>query len=507
MIFRLLQVSPRYGSKWYNFRSLSTHIQPKNDLSPTIFALSTKLGKSAIAVIRISGPQSQYIYHQLTKSTNPPKNRFASVRKLYSSSTTTQLLDEALTIYLPGPKTYTGQDLLELHLHGGIAIIRSVLEAIKQLHDPNNGVIIRQAEPGEFSRQAFLNGRFDLTELEGISEMINAETESQRIATLASMTGKTKGEFLKWRQDILNNIANLTTIIDFGEDQDLEETLHLLDDVGQHIMIVETEIKQYLEKVKSSEVLLRGIQLALLGPPNAGKSSILNILANKEAAIVSEIAGTTRDVIDIPLEIGGYKVVLGDTAGIRSINLADQIEQEGIKRAKAKSLNCEFVVVVIDPIAHSDLSELKDHLHLLLQANKSMLIVLNKEDLYPGIKHRLIEEYSEKLDVPTNLFRVVSCSTGSGISELRNSLIHEFKVITQSETSDPIIVSSRIQDLLENDVLYGFQQFYHWKDQDDVVLAAESLRQSVEGIGKITGQAIGIEEILGVVFSNFCIGK
>lgn len=506
MLSRILGSTALCRPIWYIHRHLLTHILPKNDLLPTIFALSTKLGKSAIAVVRISGPQSQYIYHQLTRTKAPPKNRFASVRKLYAPSTT-QLLDEALTVFLPGPKTYTGQDLLELHLHGGIAIIRSVLDSIRTLHDPDNGVIIRQAERGEFSRQAFINGRFDLTELEGISEMINAETESQRIATLASMTGKTKCEFSKWRQDILNNIANLTTIIDFGEDQDIDETQYLFEDVAASIKQIDSEIRQYLTKVRSSEVLLRGIQLTLLGPPNAGKSSILNTLANKEAAIVSEIAGTTRDVIDIPLEIGGYKVILGDTAGIRLLHMADQIEQEGIKRAKAKSLDCEFAVVVIDPMAKSDLSELKDHLKVLKQANKSMLVVLNKEDLFPGHKQQMIAEFAEKLEVPASMFRVVSCSSGTGISQLRDSLIHEFKVITQSETSDPVIVSSRIQDLLENDVLYGFKEFYRWKEQDDVVLATDSLRQSVEGIGKITGQAIGIEEILGVIFSNFCIGK
>ncbi|EGW33632.1 uncharacterized protein SPAPADRAFT_71440 [Spathaspora passalidarum NRRL Y-27907] len=477
----------------------------EKSLSPTIYALSTKFGKSAIAVVRVSGPQSAYIYNKLTHSPHPPKNKTASLRRLYSSDKA--LLDEALTLYLPSPRTYTGQDILELHLHGGIAIIRSVLDAIKQLHDPHNGIYIRQAERGEFSKQGFLNGRFDLTELEGISDMIDAETESQRVATLASITGKTKNEFAKWREDILKNIAMLTTLIDFGEDHDIEETNQLFDDVEADIIQVEQEINEYLNKVRSSSILLRGIQLALLGPPNAGKSSILNILANKEAAIVSEIAGTTRDVLDIPLEIGGYKVVLGDTAGIRALNAADKIEQEGIKRAKAKSLNCDFVVVVIDPLQDMDMDDMRSHLQLLLQNNKPMLVVLNKEDLYPGESERLINEYSKKFNISPDVFRCVSCETGAGISKLRDTLIHQFKHLSDSETSDPIIVSSRIQDLLENDVLFGFNEFYRWKQEDDVVLASESLRQSVEGIGKITGQAIGVEEILGVVFSKFCIGK
>lgn len=191
---------------------------------------------------------------------------------------------------------------MELHLHGGVAIIKSVLQSIKKLHDPNNGVIIRQADRGEFSKQAFYNGRLDLTELEGINDMINAETELQRLASLASLSGQTKIEFMKWRNEIINQMANLTMIIDFGEDHDIEETDRMIRDVKENIAKIELEIKAYLSKVKSLQILLNGIQLALLGPPNAGKSSILNILANKDAAIVSEIAGTTRDILDIPLE-------------------------------------------------------------------------------------------------------------------------------------------------------------------------------------------------------------
>lgn len=489
-------------------RSLSTD----NPLKPTVFALSTKFGKSAIAVVRISGPQSKYIYHKLTNSTKPPKNRIASVRKLYSpephSNKKSVFLDEALTLFLPGPKTYTGEDLLELHLHGGVAIIKSVLQSIKKLHDPNNGVIIRQADRGEFSKQAFYNGRLDLTELEGINDMINAETELQRLASLASLSGQTKIEFMKWRNEIINQMANLTMIIDFGEDHDIEETDRMIRDVKENIAKIELEIKAYLSKVKSLQILLNGIQLALLGPPNAGKSSILNILANKDAAIVSEIAGTTRDILDIPLEIGGYKVVVGDTAGIRSFEEADSIEQEGIKRAKQRSMLADFVIVVLDPMSvEKEPLELKEHLKTLVKANKQMLIVLNKQDLFASRSEEMISNYSRLLYLPKNYFHVVSCSTGSGIDNLQKLLIEKFKDLSQSETSNPIIVSSRVQDILENDILFGFKEFYHWADAEDVLVATDCLRQSVDGIGKITGQSIDLEEILDVVFSSFCIGK
>ena len=254
--------------------------------------------------------------------------------------------------------------------------------------------------------------------------------------------------------------------------------------------------------------MLNGIQLALLGPPNAGKSSILNILANKDAAIVSEIAGTTRDILDIPLEIGGYKVVVGDTAGIRSFEEADSIEQEGIKRAKQRSMLADLVIVVLDPMSvEKEPLELKEHLKTLVKANKQMLIVLNKQDLFASRSEEMISNYSRLLDLPKNYFHVVSCSTGSGIDNLQKLLIEKFKDLSQSETSNPIIVSSRVQDILENDILFGFKEFYHWADAEDVLVATDCLRQSVDGIGKITGQSIDLEEILDVVFSSFCIGK
>lgn len=480
------------------------------DYKPTIYALSTKLARSAIGVIRVSGSQSQYIYNRLTKTSRPPKLKTPSVRKLYSQEGV--LLDEALTLYFKSPKTYTGEDILELHLHGGTAIIQSVLNAIKKLHNPSKGINIRYAENGEFSRRAFINGRFDLTEIEGIREMIDAETESQRVAALSSLTGDTKKLFSEWREQIVKNVALLTTVIDFGEDHDIEEVAQLFDEVERNMDTLVSEINTFLLKVLSSEVLMKGIKLILLGPPNAGKSSLLNYLANKEAAIVSDIAGTTRDVIDVPLDINGYKVIIGDTAGIRTTANADKIEIEGIKRAKLKSLGGDLVLVVL-PLEHNtyvDYTDLVSHIKLLKDEGKEIIVVLNKQDLLSKsslTKNEIIEGYSKKLMLPVQNFRLVSCITGSGISELMSVLTDIFKAISLTETTDPIVISARAQDILRNDVIFGIEQFKIWREQDDVVLASESLKQASEGIGKITGEAIGIEEVLGVVFSSFCIGK
>lgn len=477
------------------------------DFHPTIYALSTKLGRAAIGVVRISGSQSLYIYNTLAKTKTPPRPKTTSVRKIYSLATGT-LLDEALTVFFKSPKTYTGEDLLELHLHGGTAIIQSVLRAIQQLHNPEKGVFIRYAENGEFSRRAFLNGRFDLTELEGIREMIDAETESQRLAALLSLTGETKRVFQRWREEIVKNVALLATVIDFGEDHDIEEVAELFDVVESNVSSLSAEIHEYLHRVKGSEVLLKGIKLTLLGPPNAGKSSLLNYLANQEAAIVSEIAGTTRDIIDVPIDISGYKVVVGDTAGVRDTSSAEAIEVEGIKRAKKKALVGDLIVVVLSANTAEALdSGLVDHVSLLQKENRRILVVLNKEDLLKGDKAHTIEHFSKKIDVPQEHFKVVSCKTGSGIKELVASLTDEFKQISLSDKADPITISARAQDLLKNDVLYGLGQFQYWKQQEDVVLASESLKQAIDGIGKVTGESVGVEEILGVVFSSFCIGK
>lgn len=488
-------------------RCLNTNAQYQPNYHPTIYALSTKLGRAAIGVIRITGSQSLYIYNSLTRTRSPPKPRFTSVRKIYSPTTET-LLDEALTVYFKSPKTYTGEDLLELHLHGGTAIIQSVLKAIQQLHSPEKGIFIRYAENGEFSRRAFLNGRFDLTELEGIREMIDAETESQRLSALLSLTGETKRVFQRWREQIVNNVALLTTVIDFGEDHDLEEVAELFDVVDANITQLSQEIHEYLRRVKGSEVLLKGIKLTLLGPPNAGKSSLLNYLANQEAAIVSEIAGTTRDIIDVPIDIGGYKVVVGDTAGIRDVTSADTIEVEGIKRAKNKALVGDLIVVVLPANTTEALhSELIDHVSLLKKENRRILVVLNKEDLLEDDKENTVRNFSKKIGIPLDSFKLVSCKTGAGISGLIVSLTDAFKAISLSDKADPISISARAQDLIRNDVLYGFEQFQYWKQQEDVVLASESLKQAVDGIGKVTGESVGVEEILGVVFSSFCIGK
>lgn len=467
----------------------------------TIYALSTHFSRAAIGVIRISGPRAAHVVRQLTQSPLP-KPRVATVRRLYSQEQT--LLDEALAIYFKEPRTYTGEDLVELHVHGGTAVIQSVLAAIGELHQ--HDAPVRYAEAGEFSRRAFTNGRVDLTEIEGIRELIDAETESARIAAVNSATGSHKLTFKNWRDRLVKNVGMLTAIIDFAEDTEIEDIEKIYASVNRDIEQLEMQIDSFLERGARSEILLKGIKMILLGPPNAGKSSILNKLASTDAAIVSDIAGTTRDVINVPLNIKGYKVIVGDTAGIRDLAKTDTIEAEGIKRAKHISSQGDLVIVVLPVDDLTIDNELKLHIKEL-KLSKDVLVILNKCDLLKVDQQSLIEQLSEELDLDNSAFMPVSCITDQGLENLSDSLVQNFKRISLTEHTDPIIVTTRVRDILKHDVLQGFADFHCFKDLDDVVIATDSLQQSIDGIGKITGESVGVEEVLGVVFSSFCVGK
>ncbi|SCW04523.1 LAFE_0H15412g1_1 [Lachancea fermentati] len=476
---------------------------------PTIYALSTSIGqRSAIAVVRVSGSHSKYIYHSLTESQAEPIARRASLRNLYEPGLQTKnLLDSSISLYFDAPKSFTGEDMLELHVHGGQAVVRSVLNAIGSLNDRKRGREIRYAQPGEFSQRAFQNGRADLTQIEGIGELIDAETETQRRSALSSFKGLNRALFAEWRARIVNNIAQLTAIIDFGEDTDITDVDQIFNNVTAEVKAVEQEVTDFIHKIDKSSILQRGIKLVLLGQPNAGKSSLLNSITKAETAIVSNIPGTTRDAIDVPLDINGYKVVLCDTAGLRS-NSDDQIEKEGIKRAQLKSSQSDIVLVLIDPtndpLITIDVEKyIKEEL-----SDKDVIIVVNKADLMDDTSTNLVRKMLKNKFQGSYSIEVVSCLNEQGIDNLLRKLTDRFKKLaTSEEGSDPVVVSKRVQEILENDVLFGIKEFLTFRQYDDVVMASESLNYAAEGIGKITGETVGVEEVLGVVFSRFCVGK
>ncbi|SCU95013.1 LADA_0G12882g1_1 [Lachancea dasiensis] len=482
---------------------------PATYYHPTIYALSTSLGqKSAIAVLRITGSHTKHIFQELTASTKTPIERRASLRNLYDNSQGKKnFLDSSLVLYFANPKSYTGEDMLELHLHGGRAVVKSVLKAIERMGNMQSGRVIRYALPGEFSQRAFQNGRMDLTQVEGVGELIDAETETQRRSAVSSMTGQNKQIFERWRATIVSNIAQLTAIIDFGDDAEIEDIDQILRAASLQMRALRKEVERFVRKVDRSAILQNGIKVAFLGSPNAGKSSLLNCITNDDTSIVSNIPGTTRDSIDVPLDINGFKVVLCDTAGIRDTT-EDEIEQEGIKRAKAKASQSDLAIVVVDPLSEQILNPQLCEFVRTAIPHKQIIIVINKVDLVDDGTVTKIKKYLQTSFEEQFVITSTSCNTLEGIDYLVAQLSQRFETLSETtQDSDPITVSKRVQEILTNDILFGIDEFLRTCESGDVVMASENLNYAAEGIGKITGETVGIEEVLGIVFSRFCVGK
>ena len=424
------------------------------------------------------------------------------------------LLDVSLVTYFPGPHSYSGEDTLEIYAHGGPAVIDGLLRSIGKLNSQEANIQIRYAEAGEFSKRAFLNGKFDLTEAEGINNLIDAETESERRGALSSFNGENRALFESWRNSLLNDIAQLTAIIDFGEDNDLDaENERIYCNVEDHVRTLKREMEDFKNQIERAKILQNGIKLSLIGEPNVGKSSLLNCMGKRDIAIVSNIPGTTRDTVDTVMDIQGYKVILSDTAGIRD-ETNDSIEMIGIGRAKLKAQNSDICLLVLDVTRKYDPKEFvtNKEIQKLLNSrrkDKPVLIVLNKTDLVDDSKLDEIKQLVDDCFHNEYPIFAISCKTTKGITSLTNQLVASFKSLSStSDSSDAIIVSQRVNDILVNDVLYGINKFLNSRSSGaDLVMATEDLQCAVNGIGKISGDFVGVEEILGVVFSKFCVGK
>lgn len=481
---------------------------------PTIYALSTAPGtKSAIAIVRISGTHSKYIYEKLNDSEKELIPRRTLLRNLYAPNK--NLLDKALTLFFDSPKSYTGEDSLELHLHGGKAVTSSVLNTIGSLNDRNSGIEIRYALPGEFTQRAFQNGKIDLTEAEGIRELIDAETETQRRCALSSFNGANGSLFMLWRDKIVNNIAQLTAVIDFGDDTEIQDTNNILQGVKQNMVELKREINQFIRKIEKTSILQSGIKVVLLGHPNAGKSSLINSISSDDISIISKTPGTTRDTVETSIDVNGYKITISDTAGIRS-HTSDEIELLGIERAIKKSEQCNLCLLIVDPLNKPLIDESLIKIIQSMEKNgQEVLVIVNKQDLLTNENQvnlttdTLREKLGDKFPIVS-----VSCKTQEGIEPLVKQLTLIFQTISETtDESDPIVASQRVKEILHSDVLYGIDNFFTTTnleigdDSYDVVMASEHLSHAADGIGKITGDAVGIEEVLGVVFANFCVGK
>ena len=442
----------------------------------TIYALSSGPGISGIAVVRISGSDSSKVLKLLTKN-ELPTPRVATLRKI-NNINTSELIDEGLILWFPGPQSYTGEDMVEIHIHGGKAVVEALLNTLSNIKE------CRLADPGEFTKLAFQNSKINLLKAESIADLISAETEIQRLQAVKMMKGKSSEKFNELREKLLKILSFVEAKIDFPDEDLPEENLKKIKEDSSNVL---NEIKKILNDQKVGEIIREGFKIAIVGPTNAGKSSLLNNLSNREVAIVSEIAGTTRDVVETHLNIDGYPVIISDTAGIRDSK--DEIEKKGIKLSLKKAENADLKLVVVDAKS----IDLSGFLNDLLK--KDAILVINKSDLL-----------KEKLDPETSKFNHVLISLKDNlnidklISKIKNHLENKFI----SEEDILITRERHRQHLLQ--CVEHLKNFSDKNDKKDFDKGAEDLRLATRQLGMIVGK-VDVEEILGSIFNDFCIGK
>ena len=442
----------------------------------TIYALSSGPGISGVSIIRISGPKTKDVISKLTGK-KLPKPRVASLRK-FNKINQNELIDEGILIWFPGPQSYTGEDMAEFQVHGSRAVIEAIHSSLSKIKD------CRLAEPGEFTKIAFQNGKINLLKAESISDLISSETEIQRQQAVKIMSGKSSNKFNSIRERVLKLLANVEAKIDFPED-DLPEDL--LNNIHSEIITIRREIEKILDDQKVGERIREGFKIAIVGPTNVGKSSLLNYLSNRDVAIVSEIAGTTRDVIEVHLNLDGYPVVISDTAGIRESK--DEIEKRGINLALKRAENADLNLIVIEPKN----VDFKDFFKDIPQKNS--ILVINKMDLGLAKISNEIEKYISiqiSIKEKKNLDKLLEM--------IKENLKNKFML-----SEDIFITRQRHRDNLEQCIVY-LKRFEKNKSLEDFDKAAEDLRLATRYLGMIVGK-VDVEEILGSIFNDFCIGK
>jgi tRNA modification GTPase len=468
----------------------------------TIFALSTAPGRAGIAVVRLSGKAAHAALHALCAG-KVPKPRAAGLRQLRDPGSG-EGLDRGLVLWFPGPASFTGEDMAELHLHGGRAVIAGVLAALGRLG-------LRLAEPGEFTKRAFENGKLDLTEAEGLADLINAETAAQRSQALAQSAGALRERYEAWRASLLCAMAYVEASLDFSDEADIAEGA--FNAALPEVRALDAELDRALADHRRGEIVREGIQVAIVGAPNAGKSSLLNALAGREAAIVFDEPGTTRDIIEVALDLDGFPFVLRDTAGLRET--ASAVEQEGIRRTIATAEQADLVLALIDattphpvPLPLGEGTVL--HANPLVQASplpmgegqgegrfaesRALIPVLNKIDLAS----------TTKAEADTGVI-AISAKTGEGLDTLRAALV-AFARGNYSGAETPLITRARHRQEIERAraALAAFLACAEAGDHPE--LAAEHLREAADALGRLTGR-LDVEDVLSQIFSEFCIGK
>ena len=442
----------------------------------TIYALSSGPGVSGVAVIRISGSETSKVIKSLTGN-QIPRPRVATLRKI-NNINTSELIDEGIILWFPGPESYTGEDMAEIHVHGGKAVVLAVQNEISKIKN------CRLAEPGEFTKLAFQNGKINLLKAESIADLITAETEIQRLQAIKIMKGKSSERFNELRDKLLKILSYVEAKIDFP-DEDLPEDN--IKKIKENSLEVLNDINKILNDQKVGEIIREGFKIAIVGPTNAGKSSLINYLSNREVAIVSEIAGTTRDVVETHLNIDGYPVIISDTAGIRDSK--DEIEKKGNKIISKKAENADLKLVVVDAKSIDFSGFLNDLI------KKNAILVINKSDL---LNKKLDQEISKLNHVLISLKD--NLNIDELITKIKNNLRDKF--ITEE---DILITRERHRQHLVQCADH-LKNFLDKNDKKDFDKAAEDLRLATRHLGMIVGK-VDVEEILGSIFNDFCIGK
>jgi tRNA modification GTPase len=446
----------------------------------TIYALASGSGRAGVAVVRLSGPQAGMALMALSAKSLPPP-RLAQLMRLRHPESQ-DILDDALVLWFPAPASFTGEDVVELHVHGGPAVIDGVLEALSGLDG------LRLAEAGEFTRRAFENAKLDLTQVEGLADLIEAETEAQKKQALRQSEGELGRLYETWRSALIRALAHFEAELDFS-DEELPEDLHaaVVDDVRSLL----SALQAHLGDGRRGERLRSGVRLAIIGPPNAGKSSLMNALAQRDAAIVSDIAGTTRDVVEVYLNLGGYPLLVADTAGLRESG--DVIEQEGVRRARHWAETADLQLAVFDG---SDLPNLDASTRALLHAGT--VVAVNKSDLCAG-------------PLPTEIdgHRVwpLCVKSGVGLDELLVYLAQRVGAQCRLSADAPAPTRARHRESLTRTV-QALERFLARDNRQHLgaELEAEDLRLAARELGRITGR-VNVEDLLDVIFRDFCIGK
>ncbi|XP_053671697.1 tRNA modification GTPase GTPBP3, mitochondrial [Anopheles nili] len=469
--------------------------------SSTIFGLSSGFGKCGVSVIRVSGEASRDIIRKKTRLKAFPEPRRALLTKIFHGQTQ-EMIDRALLLWFPGPHSFTGEDTIEFHVHGGSAIIAAMYASLASFPET------RVAEPGEFTKRAFYAGKMDLTEVEGLADLIHAETEAQRRQALRQANGQLSAFYNAQRTRLVSSIASIEAFIDFAEDQEIADDV--LTAAVQEVERLIGELKTHLNDNRRGERLRNGVRTVIVGAPNVGKSSLMNVLSQRSVSIVTSIAGTTRDIVESHYDIGGYPVVFADTAGLRATT-DDVVESEGIARAKAYVETADLILLVLDAsrmatIHHDMDGYLRTYVHELGLPEDTLtraLVILNKSDLVPS-------ESLASLETNANL-SVVSCETGTGMAALLDHMKHALERLCGGPTVEcPTISQERHRAHLRQcqACLERFIEYFHETaaTDRDLAIATHHLRGAVRCIGKITG-TVETEEILDVIFSTFCIGK